>query len=502
MGLAITSTEFSPADYARFSEKLQNNLKCLAQVLQTPDFGGQTRSMGAEVELYIIDRHAKPYALNNTLLAEANIDQLTLELNQYNIEYNFTPTPCDATPFSRLEQEWCQTFDALTRCAEQHDARLMSIGILPTLNRSDLGPQVITPAARYQALSEQLLKQRAQRPFEILLNGPDPLEFHCKDVSPEGANASFQFHYRSPADTWVDHYNAAQLVTPLVLAVSGNSPFFLGHRLWHETRVGLFKQSVDARKPEQHLRHEPARVSFGQGWVRQSIYEVFAQSVALYTPLLPICCEQSNTYLGDHTPETNQAPQLHELRLHHGCIWPWNRAIYDPAEGGHIRLELRALPSGPTAVDMLANAALTVGLIEGLRPQLAELLTSLPFKLVEANFYRAAQSGLNTTLLWPDPKQNSPIAPPVPVSAVALLKQLLPIADQGLAHIGIAETERSKYLQIIEGRIAAQQTGALWQLNRYQTLCKKHSKDAALAHLVEDYYKLSRQNTPVHLWPH
>ena len=43
-------------------------------------------------------------------------------------------------------------------------------------------------------------------------------------------------------------------------------------------------------------------------------------------------------------------------------MWRWDRAIYDPAEGGHLRIELRALPSGPTVTDMLANAALLLGL--------------------------------------------------------------------------------------------------------------------------------------------
>jgi hypothetical protein len=50
-------------------------------------------------------------------------------------------------------------------------------------------------------------------------------------------------------------------------------------------------------------------------------------------------------------------PALEELRLHQGTVWRWNRAIYDPAEGGHLRIEMRALPAGPTVIDMLANAA-------------------------------------------------------------------------------------------------------------------------------------------------
>jgi hypothetical protein len=43
-------------------------------------------------------------------------------------------------------------------------------------------------------------------------------------------------------------------------------------------------------------------------------------------------------------------------------VWRWNRAIYDPASGGHLRIEMRALPAGPTVIDMLANAAFLIGL--------------------------------------------------------------------------------------------------------------------------------------------
>lgn len=503
MGLAITKTDFSTQDYALFSQRLSENLDTLAQLLSTPGFGGQVRSMGAEVELYIIDEHAKPAPINEQLLAAAQNKQLTLELNQYNMEYNFRPTLCDAAPFSTLEQQWCEALDTLTSCANQHDARLTTIGILPTLTADNLGPAVITPSPRYEALSAQLLAQRGGRPFKIDLNGPDTLQYACEDVSAEGANASFQFHYRSPANSWVNNYNAAQLVTALVVAVSGNAPFFLGKRLWHETRVGLFKQSVDARQPDHVLRRHPARVTFGHGWVRQSIYELFAESVALYAPLLPVCSEPHALL----AQPQGSAPALAELRLHHGCIWPWNRVIYDPSAEGHIRLEFRALPSGPTAIDMFANAALLVGLIEGLQPQLETLLTGLPFRLAETNFYRAAQSGLNATLSWPDPEQllssktRAPQDSTVTISASALLKHLLPIADQGLASIGISARERSKYLSVIEGRLASEQTGSSWQLNRYHHLQKNLSADRALTALVEEYYQLSSQNLPVHQWP-
>ena len=148
------------------------------------------------------------------------------------------------------------------------------------------------------------------------------------------------------------------MLTAPVLAASGNSPTFLGHRLWHETRVALFKQAGDDRPPDRTPSGGmPPRVGFGNGWVREGALELFCESVALHEPLLPVC--------GGENPRAcaraGGIPRLDELRLHHGTVWKWNRPVYDPAYGGHLRIELRALPSGPTLCDMLANAAFLVG---------------------------------------------------------------------------------------------------------------------------------------------
>jgi hypothetical protein len=83
------------------------------------------------------------------------------------------------------------------------------------------------------------------------------------DVGLEGANTSFQVHLRVDPDRFADHVNAAQLATGPVLAVAGNSPTFLGHRLWQETRVALFKQAVDDRDAAGRSSRRVSRVALG-----------------------------------------------------------------------------------------------------------------------------------------------------------------------------------------------------------------------------------------------
>lgn len=137
------------------------------------------------------------------------------------------------------------------------------------------------------------------------INGRHPLQLEMDDVTLEGANTSFQVHYRVAPRQFADTFNAIQAVTPLAVAIAGNSPTLFGHCLWQETRIPLFKQSIHTRVPDRYSWHEPARVSFGQGWVRREASELFVAAVRLYglrptintwLPALPFNFAEHNFY--------------------------------------------------------------------------------------------------------------------------------------------------------------------------------------------------------------
>ena len=201
----------------------------------------------------------------------------------------------------------------------------------------------MTDLPRYRALNTGLRRLR-QDPFRIRIAGEDPLELASEDVALEGANSSFQIHLRvDPAD-FTRTYNAVQLATAPVLAVSGNSPTFLGHRLWEETRIALFKQSVDDRQGPgptptagPHCAGHRAGCEAGR-WSCSPRASGCTSRCCRYLPATPAWPGGPGHGAGW------QAPPLDELRLHQGTVWRWNRAIYDPASGGHLRIEMRALP--------------------------------------------------------------------------------------------------------------------------------------------------------------
>jgi hypothetical protein len=236
---------------------------------------------------------------------------------------------------------------------------------------------------------------------------------------------------------------------------------------------------------------EPPRVCFGHGWVRHGAQELFEETVRLYRPLLPASPEAEPV-----VPEGG-VPALDELRLHQSTVWLWNRPIYDDHDGGHLRIEMRALPAGPTAIDMVAGAALLIGLGRGLRDRMASLLPCLPFDLAEYNFYRAAQHGLTARLVWPSPRQQGLRDAAVP----DILAELLPTADDGLRALGMPQAERDRYLGVIDARLGVRRNPASWQRE-----CVAHfmeqglSKPDALVAMLERYMDHSQSNQPVAEW--
>ena len=266
MGTDIEQEEFDERDYARFAQRLEECLTMLGQLLNQPGFGAGPTTIGAELELFLIDSTGRPLPHNQAIRAAAADPRVTLELNRCNLELNASPALLAGRPFTALGGELNLLADRVAHAARDHGGRVAVIGILPTLTPADLDPGAMTDLPRYRALDGGLRRLR-QDPFHIQIAGADPLDLAAENVGLEAANTSFQVHLRvDPAD-FTRIYNAVQLATAPVLAVAGNSPTFLGHRLWEETRIAVFKQSVDDRGNDGP-RRRVARTALGTGWLR------------------------------------------------------------------------------------------------------------------------------------------------------------------------------------------------------------------------------------------
>jgi gamma-glutamyl:cysteine ligase YbdK (ATP-grasp superfamily) len=497
MGTDIDQEEFDERDYARFAERLEQCLSTLGQLLERPGFGAGPATIGAELELFLVDGAARPLPHNQAIRAAVADPRVTMELDRFNLELNASPAVLAGRPFAALGGELNVLLDRVASAAKDHAGRPAIIGILPTLRVADLGPGVMSDVPRYRALNSGLRRLRRD-PFRIGIAGADPLELTSADVGLEGANSSFQIHLRVDPAKFTRTYNAVQLATAPVLAVSGNSPTFLGHRLWEETRIAVFKQSVDDRQgtgPRRRL----ARTALGTGWLRGGPLELFTEAVRLHQPLLPALHQPPSPVRADLGPSAGgwQAPPLDELRLHQGTVWRWNRAIYDPTAGGHLRIEMRALPAGPTVIDMLANAAFLIGLSLRLAGQDPQWTYALPFERADHNFYRAAQHGLSARLTWPAGHHDQTRT----VTAAKLVPELVPAARHGLLQAGVAAAEADGLLEIISARAATGQTGAAWQRATLAAAKRRHNPKRALAAMLNGYLQCAETGLPVHTWP-
>lgn len=484
MGQHFDKDSFSPQEHDEFRVRLQQQVETLKPLLQQAEYSKQDASLGAELEIYLLNKDCAPSPSNVELLNALNHPLLTEELNKFNLEFNMSPVSAKGSPFTAMTKEVEPFMHQLRKAASEIGAQVATIGILPTLTNEHLKREYMTDLPRYRALTNELSALKGE-PFLVDINGKDSLQMQCDEVTLEGANTSFQVHLKVPANRFADLYNAAQLTTPLVLALAGNSPTFLGHRLWHETRIALFKQSIDSRIQGLTKWRQPARVCFGHNWLREGAWEVFAENVALYRPITP--------YLSDNKDGFD------ELNLHHGTIWSWNRAVFEPPkvdQGGHLRIEFRSLPAGPTMIDMMANAALSIGLTQAMSHGINDMLPKLPFEHAHYNFYRSAQDGLNANILWPSKGQHMLREHAI----VDVIDKVLPMAVNGLTEIGVSSGEANKLIQVIEHRLSTKQTGSVWQLKRLQKLQEKHDKPEALRQMMIDYMLNSDVGMPVSEW--
>ncbi|GAA3949665.1 hypothetical protein GCM10022278_06040 [Allohahella marinimesophila] len=431
-----------------------------------------------------MDRDANVVYANEAVRKAAGDDRLTLELNRFNLEFNLDPVPARGSPFASIEKTLQDTLLKLDQAAAASGAGIVPIGILPTLTTSQLGAHAMTDLPRYHALASALRHRRGED-FAIRIQGLETLDMRWGDVTLEGANTSFQFHYRvDPAD-FRDVWNTASLLTPLMTALAANSPLLFGRRLWQETRIPLFEQSVDSRVAHTFRARLPPRVGFGNGWLREGIHELFVEGAYLFPPLMPVM------------PEATAPGELGAMRLHQGSIWSWNRPIYDPADGGHIRIELRALPAGPTCADMCANAAVFIGLIEAMKPYINTIIPGLPFRYATENFYNAAHHGLEAIMLWPDIDSST-----LRERTVAdILGELLPMVPVGLSGLGVSASDIDRAVSIAADTLGSRQNGSRWLLDNLARLTADGSdKQAALRTLVNQYRQRALSNTPVSQW--
>lgn len=489
MGEHNVDQELDDRKLRAYMKALLDDLRALEYMLDNDLLESGVRRIGAEQEMFLIDRSLRPAPVGSEVLERAGDPRLTTEIAKFNLEANLTPQLWGGDCLRRMEQELEEVVRLTREAARTCGADVLLAGILPTLQMSDLSLANMTPSPRYYELNRTLSRMRAGN-FSIHIKGIDELHLTHDNVMMEGCNTSFQVHLQVSPKEFVPLYNMAQAVTAPVLAAAVNSPLLLGHRLWQETRLALFQHSADARSAAHQARSQPTRVGFGDGWLKNSVLELFREQIARFR-IIMVTGEEEDP---GEVLKRGEVPRLSALRLHNGTIWPWNRACYGVADGrAHLRIENRALPSGPTTLDEMANAAFFLGLMTALPEEYGEIDKRMAFDDAKANFFAAARFGLNAQFVWTG-GQSYP-------AAALILDHLLPLARQGLKQSGIEAQDIDRYLGTIEERVRSEQTGAQWILRSLSALKNQGTRDMRQRTLAKTILERQQTGEPVHRWP-
>jgi CBS domain-containing protein/gamma-glutamylcysteine synthetase len=475
----------------RFVKSLLNDVSALEHMLQNDWFESDVIRIGAEQEMVMVDKTTfKP-----SLVAMEALDKMQhypwveTELAKFNLETNIEPRIFEKDCFSLLEKENSDKLARIQEVLDEMNTSIVLTGILPTLRKYHLEMENLTPKKRYFALMEALNKQLIGQSYELRIIGID--ELLVKHSSPllEASNTSFQVHLQVAPKDFVKMYNIAQALAGPMMAISANSPVVFGKRLWHETRIALFQQSLDTRTSHDHMRERSPRVSFGRDWIHHSIMEIYKEDIARFRVLLSSDVEEDSLAM----IREGQVPKLRALQVHNSTVYRWNRPCYGISENGkpHLRIENRILPSGPTVLDEVANACFWLGCMIGMADEVGDIREKMSFVDARDNFGKAAKFGIDSKFTWFYDQK---------ISAEDLIMQLIPIARKGLRKQQVDEKDIDRYLSVIQGRAEKHMTGARWMLRAFTKLHENANTDEALSVLTATMIQNQQSNKPVHEW--
>ncbi|MDE0412542.1 MAG: glutamate-cysteine ligase family protein [Gammaproteobacteria bacterium] len=457
MGEEISHRYFDADHFSRFRQKLDNETRHIATLFENESFSTRGDILGFELEACIVDSAGRPASINKELLAE------------FNVELNGSPVSVSGKVFSRLHDELRNTWITCCESAIRCNARLISVGILPTIEPDILDSSRMSDMVRYHALNDRILALRDGAPLHIAICGLEELLMDHHDVMLEAVTTAFQVHLQCKPENSVSDFNASLVASAPIVALSANSPFLFGKSLWCESRIPLFEQAISVGKKY------PSRVSFGKDYIHHTLFEIFQENQSVHPILIP--------YVQDEPIE-----KLAHLRFQNGTIWRWNRPLvgFDYDGQPHIRIEHRVIPSGPTIIDCVANCAAFYGFVRGLANLEAPIEERISFSVAQANFYAAAKDGLDAKIVWTDGE--------TPVRKL-ILDSLLPMAREAFESMEIPSAEIDEYLGILHARAETGQNGASWQ----RAWVEKHGAD--FEGLVQAYMDLQETDKPVHTWP-
>lgn len=476
MGQEIHQIHFNENDLTEFHKRLRNETKILKSWFDKDMFSKKTPMTGIELEAWLVDNDMLPDPIGAEFLDTLGNGQVVPEISRFNFEINSEPYDMSGSVLSSLHKEINDIWAHCSAHAKSMDTNALMMGTLATLRPNMLSLEYLSPNNRYSVMNEQVMKFRHGKPMHIKLEGKDELDLEMDSVIAECAATSLQIHLGVTQKNAKRYYNASVISSAFITALSANSPYFFGKELWDESRIMTFEQAVEINSYRGKDGKNVTRVTLGNDYVHDSLFELFLENLDGYPVLLP---------------EVHDLPaeDLSHLQLHNGTIWRWTRPIIGIGKNGshHLRIEQRTPSAGPTVHDSIANTAFFLGLCD----YLAQLETPpedlLSFEDNRDNFYKAAKQSLYCRVKWVDGKLHD---------ITELMRDVfLPEVKKCLQVRGFNKEDLDFYIDhIIGGRLKKGINGARWQ----KAWIHCHGK--RFQELMEVYLENQASGSPVHEW--
>src|SRR5262249_11089999 len=105
MGEHSVSTEHDSRQAQAFMKSLLADVSALERMIETGAIETGVRRIGAEQEMFLIDRGMRPAPVAMEVLQNANDHRLTTEIGKFNIEANLSPRSLAGNGLREMEVE-------------------------------------------------------------------------------------------------------------------------------------------------------------------------------------------------------------------------------------------------------------------------------------------------------------------------------------------------------------------------------------------------------------
>ncbi|MBA2655807.1 MAG: hypothetical protein H0U70_02345 [Tatlockia sp.] len=460
-------------NYQDFDRRLLEETNLLENWFIDKIFIERELEIGSEIECFLLDKDYNPAPDNLRLIKLVNKPYLIAEVGSAQLEINSEHFNFSSDCLSRLHANILQSWRYCCEIANQNDYHLTLIGSLPTATEMHHQKKFMTKVERYLTLDSCMAEHRAGKPIKINIDGYESLHIEPESLAMNGVVSAFQMHMQIGLSQSVRYYNVAQAIAGPVLALSANSPFIFGRHIWSDSRIVTFDQANTVSHFDTDRGFKCC--CFGLNYLKDSFYELYEQNYQFYPRLMP----QVDLEL--------PLEKMFHVKRQNGIVYRWNRPVIDfnSLNQPHLRIEHRGPSSGPTVIDMIANAAFFYGLLNYFAVQDTPIEYLLPFHFARKNFYKAAKKGMDTQFNWFLGEE---------IMAYDLLEKLIPLARKGLQIFGINPADITLYLDVIERRVSLKTNGSDWQCR----FIKKNGKD--FNQMMAIYVQNQTREIPVSEW--